>query len=215
MIRVAALLAAAALTAGCGEVAAQQAAPPVTVTPATGPVATTSSAASVYRGQKVPGAPVATDFALRDQNGKLIQLSAQRGHDVLLTFLYTSCPDICPVIADTINDAAQSLGPKSGGVRIIAVTVDPEHDTPAAVDTFIAEHRLAPNFHYLTGPVEELKPIWQAYNLLIEPGASDRVNHSAWVLLIDRDGRSRMLYPPLTEEATILHDLRVMALLRR
>jgi protein SCO1/2 len=156
------------------------------------------------------GPPPAPDFALRDQHGRTVQLSALRGRLVVLTFLYTHCVDVCPLIATNVNAAVRSLGPRAGEVAMVAVSVDPDRDTPAAVARFLREHRLGARFHYLTGPLDELKPIWQDYNLLIEPGTNGRVAHSAYVLVLDRRGRPRIYYPPSVSEPVLARDLRAM-----
>ena len=65
-------------------------------------------------GRRTLGSAEAADFSLHDQHGRSIQLSAQRGKLVLLTFLYTSCPDVCPLVAENINRALRRLGTKRG-----------------------------------------------------------------------------------------------------
>jgi protein SCO1/2 len=168
------------------------------------------NAAVTAGGQHVRGAAPAPDFALRDQHGHTIQLSALRGRIVVLTFLYTHCVDVCPLIAINVSSAVRSLGPRARDVAMVAVSVDPDHDTPAAVARFLSEEHLPARFHYLTGPLSELKPVWQNYNLLIEPGTNGRVAHSAYVLVLDRRGRPRIYYPPSVPAPLLAHDLRGM-----
>jgi protein SCO1/2 len=168
------------------------------------------NAAVTVRGQRVHGAAAAPDFALRDQHGRTIQLSALRGRIVVLTFLYTHCVDICPLIAVNVTSAVRSLGAGARDVAMVAVSVDPGHDTHAAVARFLSEEHLSPRFHYLTGPLSELKPVWQGYNLLIEPGTDGRVAHSAYVLVLDRRGRPRIYYPPSVSAPVLARDLRGM-----
>jgi protein SCO1/2 len=165
-------------------------------------------------GAAAGGTPVlpgttAQDFALRDQNGSVIRLSQQRGRVVLLTFLYTDCPDVCPLVATNLNTVLRSLGPRQRArVRVIAVSVDPAHDTPGAVRAFVRTHALLPQFHYLLGSRSDLLPIWQAYNLLVETKSVERVSHTAYVLLIDRTGKPRIYYPSSVGAAAVLRDVR-------
>src|SRR5579864_5617003 len=56
-------------------------------------------------GATVPGTPPAPDFVLTDQNGKRMAMQDLRGKTVALTFLYTRCADICPLIANTMSAA--------------------------------------------------------------------------------------------------------------
>lgn len=151
----------------------------------------------------------AQDFALRDQNGRVFRLSQQRGHVVLLTFLYTSCPDVCPLVASNLGMVLRSLPRRQRAeVRVLAVSVDPVHDTPRAARAFVRAHALPPQFHYLLGSAAELRPVWQAYNVLTESQNVERVNHSAYVLLLDRSGTPRLYYPPSVGAASLLRDVR-------
>lgn len=196
-LAVAALAVIVASACGAGAAAHPQAAP----------AAQAVNAAVTVRGQRVHGAAAAPDFALRDQHGRTIQLSALRGRIVVLTFLYTHCVDICPLIAVNVTSAVRSLGAGARHVAMVAVSVDPGHDTHAAVARFLSEEHLPPRFHYLTGPLSELKPVWQDYNLLIEPGTDGRVAHSSYVLVLDRRGRPRIYYPPSVSAPVLARDL--------
>jgi protein SCO1/2 len=180
----------------------------------------TSTAAAPHAHTVAPvhGTPVAAsvdaqDFALRDHRGKIVRLSGQQGRVVLLTFLYTRCPDVCPLLAANLNAVLRSLSPKQrSGVRVIAISVDPAHDTQRAVGAFARSHALLPQFRYLVGSKSELQPVWQGYNLVVQPRNAEETEHSAYVLLIDRTGTPRMTYPSSVVAATVLRDLRRLAL---
>ena len=194
--RAGAALAAAAVAAGCGgSTHARSSARP--------------SDGSALIGAKVPPGTDAADFSLRDQDGRRIRLSALRGKLVLLTFLYTHCVDICPLIADDLNRAVGSLGQKASSVRILAVSVDPRGDTPSAVRTYIREHGLRPQFRWLLGTRRQLAPVWRAYNVLVQP-QGERVGHATTILLIDRAGRPIRTYPSTVSARAVAHDLRTL-----
>jgi protein SCO1/2 len=150
------------------------------------------------------------DFALRDQHGRLIRLSAERGNVVLLTFLYTRCPDLCPLTAVHLDSAVQRLGAAATHVRVLAVSVDPYGDTPASVRRFVRTHRLHREFHYLTGPAATLHSVWVAYRILSTRHRGDRVDHTLYTMLIDPAGRDRVLYDSTARPAAIAHDLRLL-----
>ena len=195
-MRVVALLALTAALVGCGSSAADRA-------QSSRSLADTKK--SPFLGIETPGDVPAADFALRDQNGRLVRLSAQRGHLVFVTFLYTHCEDICPLIATWLDDAARGRN-----VRVLAVSVDPDGDTPAAVRQFVRAHALGPEFHWLIGTRAQLAPVWQSYNILVEARSIDRVAHSAPVFLIDRSGRPRLFYPPPQNAREFIHDVRLL-----
>ena len=161
---------------------------------------------SHFRGSALPGKRLrAPDFALRDQDGRLVRLSKLRGRYVVVSFLYTHCPDVCPLIADNLNRALAH----SGGLTVLAVSVDPKGDTPASVRRFVRAHRLGPRFRYLTGTRAQLQPIWNAYHLAVMPGGAT-VAHSAFEVLVDRRGDERLLYDAQVKSTDVRHDLRAL-----
>ena len=83
--------------------------------------------------RRLPDSSEAPDFALRDQDGTTVSMSSQRGRFTLVTFLYTNCPDVCPLIAEHLNTALRQLGTTRADTRVLAVSVDPKGDTPSAV----------------------------------------------------------------------------------
>ena len=149
----------------------------------------------------------APDFTLRDQNGRAIRLRAQRGKVVLLTFLYTHCPEACPLTAIHIDDALRRLGGRGKDAVALAVSVDPKGDTPAAVDTFVRSHRLRARFHYLTGPRSALERIWRLYGVTPVTKGGPDPDHTLYVLLLDRTGTTRVLFDSLARPAAMAHDV--------
>lgn len=156
-----------------------------------------------------PGVP--PDFALRDQDGRTVRLSAQHGKVVLVTFLYTHCPDVCPLTAVNINRALLSIGPARAGVSALAVSVDPRGDTRAAVRAFVRSHRLGAQFHYLTGSADALRRVWQAYHVkAVRDGQGAGVDHTLYTLAVDRKGVARVLFDATARSSAIAHDLRLL-----
>src|SRR5262245_25838496 len=103
------------------------------------PHASTTTAASprAFEGTRIPLDTTAADFALTDEDGKVVRLSDQRGRLVLMSFLYTSCRDVCPLIATHLDSLVRSLGKQARSVRVLAVTVDPDGDTPAVARAYV------------------------------------------------------------------------------
>ncbi|MGE5273097.1 MAG: SCO family protein [Verrucomicrobiota bacterium] len=153
---------------------------------------------------------VPPDFALRDQRGRLVRLSGLRGKVVLLTFLYTHCPDVCPLTATNLNTALTRLGAARKDVRVLAVSVDPTGDTHRSVDAFIRTHRLRPQFHYLTGTSRTLRPVWRAYRVRAVPQRESGIDHTLYTLLIDPTGKARVLFDVQARPSAIAHDVRLV-----
>ena len=81
-----------------------------------------------------------------------------------------------------------------GDVRILSVSIDPEHDTPAVLRRYVAQRRFTPSFHFLTGTRAELRRAWSAYHVAVRPGPRGTVTHSTFAILIDPQGAERVLY---------------------
>jgi protein SCO1/2 len=106
-----------------------------------------------------------TDFTFKDQRGDTFSLSDARGKVVVLTFLYTYCTDVCPLLGAKLHAALQQLGEDITDVRFVGITVDPDRDTSERIQLFSYALGLADyaQWHYLVGTEAELQPIWQAY----------------------------------------------------
>jgi len=137
----------------------------------------------------------APDFTLTDGiSGKPVTLSAQRGSVVVLSFLYTHCPDVCPLTAEGFRMAQQKLSPSErDGTVFVAVSVDPQQDTPEAVQAFARDHGLTKNFVFLVGGAAQLQAVWSAYGIRIETDQTAFVGHSDAIYLLDRKGQARVL----------------------
>jgi protein SCO1/2 len=163
-----------------------------------------------FAGAELVRQAAAPDFALRDQAGRTVRLSQQRGRYVLVTFLYTHCPDVCPLIAANLNTALRRIGPRRADVRVLAVSVDPKGDTPTAVRAYVRTHRLLPQFRYLTGTRAQLERVWADYQVLVDPSNLETVDHSAYELLVDARGRRRVVYDATVKPGEVVHDARLL-----
>jgi protein SCO1/2 len=196
MVRAAAALALAALLAGCGS------AQPKVVVPA-------KPNATLAGGELSPPRR-APAISLRDDAGRRVTLAGERGRYVLVTFLYTHCPDVCPLIAQNLNAALRGLGPDRDRVRVLAVSVDPKGDTVAAVRAYARRMHLLPEFRYLTGTAGALRKVWIAWHVQAVQSTPDVVDHVAYTALVDPQGRERVLYGSSIKARAVLHDLRLL-----
>jgi protein SCO1/2 len=149
-----------------------------------------------------PGIPP-QDFALRDQDGTVTRLADDRGKVVVLTFMYSTCQDTCPITAQQIRGALDQLG---HDVPALAISVDPANDTPQRAQSFLLRQKLTGRMRFLLGSRAQLRPIWRSYGIRPQGNGFE---HSAYVLLIDRRGRQRIGFPvdQLTPEG-LAHDIR-------
>lgn len=192
-----------------------------------------------FLGTELTNPTEAADFSLHDQYGRPVTLRDLRGKVVALTFLYTYCPDICPVVTDHIRDTHALLGEDAGDVAIVAVSVDPERDTQERALDYSQTWGMEDKWSFLVGAEEELAPIWASY--FIDPAIDDRgaephtttptpstpaptgvdafrdaiataflVIHSAPVYLIDREGTMRVVFTLPFDPESLAHDIRLL-----
>ena len=166
--------------------------------------------ASRYKGILLPDQPKAPNFRLRDQNGKPVSLAAERGKWVMMTFLYTWCPDVCPVIAGNLNTALRSPTAKQAKLQVLSVSVDPRRDTPEAARKYVRDHHLLPTFRWALGSQQELEEVWRAYSIVVRPDVKDTVAHSTVQLLIDPTGHERLVYDANVQAADVIADLKTL-----
>lgn len=111
------------------------------------------------------------EFNLVDQRGDEVSLEGLRGKAIALTFIYTNCPDICLLTAQNLRAAYEAVPTgERDQVALVAITVDPENDTPERLAQFSADQGLSdiPTWYALTGDRSTLQGVWAAYG--IDPG---------------------------------------------
>jgi protein SCO1/2 len=188
------LFAVVLVAAGCGNSAAKVETP-------------TATASKTFAGGEL--SRPAPKLSLHDASGRQFTLSELKGRYVLVTFLYTHCPDVCPLIASNLNTVLRTLGPKAN-VEVLAVSVDPKGDTTASVRSYAKRMHLEPGFHFLIGSRTQLRPVWAAWHVLAVDRSPDLVDHTGYTALVDPTGMQRLLYDSQVNAQQVLHDLRVL-----
>jgi protein SCO1/2 len=154
----------------------------------------------------------APPLSLRDYTGRQVSLSKLRGKAVLVTFVYTHCPDVCPVIVANLAAAQRRLGLEARQVRIVAVTVDPWRDTPSGVRSFLAARGALGRIDYLLGTPRELHRVWKAWDVGVSVDTKHALpGHTAIVYGISATGKLEDAYPGGFSPAQIAHDVPLLA----
>jgi protein SCO1 len=113
----------------------------------------------------LPPREPARNFRLTDEDGRRVSLKAARGDVVVLTWIYSTCWDLCPAQFAEIVQAVEQAG--GDGVTVYAVSVDPVGDTPERVRKWLDVRGLTDKpFHFLIGSRDQLAPIWAAYGIV-------------------------------------------------
>jgi protein SCO1/2 len=160
----------------------------------------------------IPRKP-APPLSLQDSLGQSVSLAQFKGKAVLATFIYTHCPDVCPLIVSHLHTAQAELGAKAKQLQIIAVSTDPRGDTPKTVAAFLRAHEMTGRMDYLIGSRKQLGRVWKSWNIVARPAKSGRdlVEHSALIYGIGASGKVTTLYPANFTPAQIVHDVPILA----
>jgi protein SCO1/2 len=169
----------------------------------------TPAGQSEFAGTALTPVQSAPSLALRNYLGDPVNLDQYRGKAVLVTFLYTHCIDVCPVIAANLAVALDRLGPHARAVQIIAVSVDPRGDNRKTVAAFLRSHHMTGRMKYLIGTAAKLRPVWKAWHVAAVRDSTSRklVTHTSVTYGVSATGKLITLYGPSFQPAQIVHDI--------
>ncbi|MGA7873983.1 MAG: SCO family protein [Candidatus Binatus sp.] len=139
------------------------------------------------------------DVSLIDQHGSTVSLESLKGKPVLIDFIYTSCASTCPLLTAKMAAIAHVLGPALGAdVRIVSITLDPEHDSPAALATYAQSHDAnASGWLFLTGPPAKIDQVLALFKLRRTRESDGSIMHSISAFLLGPDGHQIRQYNAL------------------
>lgn len=166
----------------------------------------------VFHGQ-VLQSPDPVDFTLTAHTGERVKLSDFRGKYVLIYFGYTYCPDVCPTTLAHVNQALSLLDDKAEDVQFLMVSVDPERDTPAKLAQYVGAFN--PTFIGLTGSEHDVSQAATPFGVYFAKqeveGKSDYlVDHTATTMVVDPEGRVKLVWPYNVSSEFMADDLEYM-----
>jgi protein SCO1/2 len=123
------------------------------------------------------------------------------GRAVVMTFIYTTCTSICPVISQTLEQLQNELGPQISHVHLVSISIDPENDTPARLREYAAKFGAGPQWQYYTGTVDASIAAQKAFNVYRE----DKMNHNPVVLLRAAPGKPWLRVDGFATAGELLH----------
>ena len=172
---------------------------------------------SVLTGQSGPQLPVygvVPAFALMERSGQLVRLEDLHGKVWIASFIFTHCPDECPLMTAEMARLQADFAMASD-LRLVSITVDPDRDTPAVLSDYAAHFQADPQrWLFLTGEKRAIHqlaregfrlginaPAETSQGAFLTPaqawadhGRVSDIGHSARFVLVDRQGRIRGYY---------------------
>ncbi len=152
--------------------------------------------AGVFAPPSAPGPGGA--FALVDRQGQPVTERVLRGKWSVVFFGFTYCPDVCPTTLAALGQAQSQLGPKAKDLQVIFISLDPERDTPAQLNTYLANDAFPKGTIGLTGSPAQVAVVAKAYRVFYEKsgtGSDYVINHSTASYVMDPKGRFARVLP--------------------
>ena len=146
--------------------------------------------------KRLPMIGPAPPFALTSQDGQPMALAAFRGKVMAVTFIYTGCPDICPLLTEKMAQVQDELGPNFAAKTVfVSITLDPEHDTPEVLKEYAQLWGARPEgWAFLTGSPEAIRDVTRRYGIFFDKKQDGSVDHTQLTTLVDAEGQMRVQY---------------------
>jgi cytochrome oxidase Cu insertion factor (SCO1/SenC/PrrC family) len=143
-------------------------------------------------GSSLGGQP-APDITLLNQFGQRMSLHQFRGKVVILAFVDSECTTVCPLTTVSMVEARQLLGAAGSMVQLLGVDANPDATSVADVMAYSRAHAMVNQWDFLTGTPAQLAAVWRAYHIAVQIQAG-MIDHTPALLVIDPQGRERMIY---------------------
>jgi protein SCO1/2 len=128
--------------------------------------------------------------SVEDQSGKITGLDRYKGHPVLVTMYYTSCPHVCPMLISTIKVMESELmDQERADLRVMTISIDPERDTPEKLRATMERHSVdAGRWSMVRSKPEDLRSIAGVFGIKYKRLPDGEFNHTTRIVLLNREG---------------------------
>ncbi len=164
----------------------------------------------IFHGTVIQSSTAAPSVDLLSHEGERVSLEDFEDQVVVMYFGYTYCPDVCPATLADVDEALEMMGDKADDVQVVMVSVDPERDTPPVLARYVPAFN--ETFLGLTGTRGEVAQLATVYGVYFEKtevggAAGYLVDHTATLMVIDKDGYLKLVLPFGTSPQDIADDL--------
>ncbi len=146
------------------------------------------------------------DVALVDQNGKPVRLEKDLVSNkiVVMSFIYTSCTTVCPVVSSIMGKVQKQLGARVGGeVQLVSISVDPQRDDAKRLNDYARNFQKGPGWSWLTGSSQSITETLKGLGSF----SGDIKNHQPLILVGDGNNRHWTRYYGFTDPAVLTREV--------
>src|SRR5439155_3282255 len=120
-------------------------------------------------------------FVLTDQSGHRFRFTDSRGKILVVTFIYTQCPDVCPLLSGKLASIQRSLDEQNQpDYLLLSVTTDPTNDIPKHLDGYAKLFKVRrSHWLFLTGRQETLAKVWRDFGVIVRKSPNGEIQHTA------------------------------------
>jgi protein SCO1 len=178
-----------------------------------GPDSFAANAPSKSGAQRRAASTPINDFHLIDERGAPFAFDNLSGRVIVVAFVYTSCPDVCPLITSSLRQVQVGLKTEERQkVHLLTVTTDPEIDQPKILLAY--GKRYGADFatwSFLTGDPAALKKVWQNFGVGVKRKGRGLVDHTPLTAIVDQKKVLRFGYVgPSPDPSAVLSDIRAL-----
>jgi protein SCO1 len=121
------------------------------------------------------------DVTLVNQNGEKIRLQEHLNskQPIILEFIFATCTTICPILSIGFTNLQKQLGPEAGNLRLVSISIDPEHDTPEVMKAYLQRYNAQPGWDFFTGSIKDVTQSMQAFDAYVP----DKMGHRPLIFL--------------------------------
>jgi len=153
------------------------------------------------------------DVALLDQNGKTVRLEKDlvRNKIVVMSFVYTSCTTVCPVVSSIMSKVQKQLGARVGTeVQLVSISIDPQRDDPKRLNDYARNFQSGPGWSWLTGTTPSVNETLKGLGSF----SADFKNHPPLILVGDGNSQQWTRFYGFTDPALLTREVETLSGLR-
>ena len=160
------------------------------------PRKTPASPVDSGKGGSVWGANYFPNISLVNHEGKTVRFFDDLIKDkvVAINFIYTSCPDACPMETARLLEVQKILGDRVGkDIFFYSITIDPENDTPEVLGKYVERFRIGPGWWFLTGDEDDITTLRKKLGIYVEEIQGEDSNDHNLSLVIGNQSTGRWM----------------------